>query len=430
MAIQLRNSVSSVLLAAWTVLVSSIPVPVRAAELRVNTHGSYRSMDIEGPIEAGDYDRFIHLVKENQAKLSGVQLYSPGGNLYEAMKIGRALRKLEISSQVPMKGKDGLPQCDDLLGSKPRKPENCTAASAAFFIHIGGVHRGGTYLVVHRPTFEANEFKELSQAEAKVAYDKLLLDAKAYMEEMALPLQIQDLVLNTPSTDAKVLEEATVRTYIWGDLPYREEWQRAKCGKLNAAELQRSKAIGARILQGYQLTDEEKGELDRLSPLRDQESKCSIALTEQSRSAAYQQFFGESPSDVVGHKFERWTQAPSYLGKTFESISEEERFEPGSTIASTITLEKKETATAPSVTVMDRPGKKGVVSWIEVSKEDPDDEFKKKLASFVTDAWGAPAIDGTALKWSAKIFRAKLSYETGGGHTAAILVIEPQEYVR
>lgn len=390
MDIRFRRLPRSVTAAIWTVLLSAIMVSATAAELRVNADGSYRSMDIEGPIGIGDYDRFIQLVKENQSKLSGVHIYSAGGNLYEAMKIGRALRKLEISSQVPMKGDDGLPSCDDLLGSKPRSPENCTAASAAFFIHIGGVHRGGTYLVVHRPTFEATEFKELSQAEAKVAYDKLLLDAKAYMDEMALPLQIQDIVLNTPSSDAMVLDETTVRTYIWGDLPYREEWRRAKCGKLTANELQRSKAIGARMLRGYQLTEEEKAELDRLSPLRDQENKCAVALIEQSRSAAYKNFFGTAPSDVVGHRFEKWTRASSYLGKTFESISEEERFEPGSTIGSTSTLERKETATSPSVTVMDRPGKKAVVTWIEVSKEDPDEEFKKALASVVTEAWGKP----------------------------------------
>ena len=63
-----------------------------AAEMRLLARGNYRSLIIEGPIESGDYEHFLKVVKDNQGKLADVYLLSPGGDFVEAMKIGRAWR--------------------------------------------------------------------------------------------------------------------------------------------------------------------------------------------------------------------------------------------------------------------------------------------------------------------------------------------------
>jgi hypothetical protein len=83
-------------------LTSIILVQAQAAEMRVNisASGNYRSLDIEGIIESGDYERFLRVVKENQAQLASIRLYSPGGDFLEAIKIGRALRALELKEPL------------------------------------------------------------------------------------------------------------------------------------------------------------------------------------------------------------------------------------------------------------------------------------------------------------------------------------------
>ena len=69
-------------------------------------------------------------------------LLSPGGDFVEAMKIGRTA--LGMGSVVPGRNSSGQLFCYD--GSIPRTPANCTAASAAFFIHVGAVERACLYL--------------------------------------------------------------------------------------------------------------------------------------------------------------------------------------------------------------------------------------------------------------------------------------------
>ena len=78
----------------------SLAIPgdaVTAADIRVSAQGPLQGIVIEGPIEAGDSITFIKLVKDNQAELNNVYIYSPGGDFEEAMKIGRAMRSLEMN---------------------------------------------------------------------------------------------------------------------------------------------------------------------------------------------------------------------------------------------------------------------------------------------------------------------------------------------
>jgi hypothetical protein len=215
-----------------------------AANIRpyISGTGTYRAIVIEGKIIEGDFDTFQKIVKDNLGKVNGVWLFSPGGDFYEAMKIGRAMRSLELSSMVPRRDSRGLPECKKIFDNlhPPKNPSNCTCASACFFIHIGAIHRGGTYLAVHRPAFEKGQFGKLSQSDAKRAFDALQNSARKYMEEMGVPLHIQEDVLGTPSDKALLLDEKTIKTYFWLKIPYRHEWILNKCSQLSAAERKRS----------------------------------------------------------------------------------------------------------------------------------------------------------------------------------------------
>lgn len=181
---------------------------------------------IEGKIEKGDFKKFETSVFKANGKISGVYTFSSGGDFYEAMKIGSAVRELGLSTQAPMKEIDNSPFCPtDVLkvSPYPKDEKNCTCASACFFIHIAGLHRGGNYLAVHRPYFKKGKYGSLSQADAQSLYAQLQKDARAYMKKMDVPQHIQEDLMSTPSDKALILGDNVIKKYFWGSLPYRDE---------------------------------------------------------------------------------------------------------------------------------------------------------------------------------------------------------------
>jgi hypothetical protein len=171
-----------------------------AAEMRLLLRGNdYRSLILEGEIESGDYEHFLRAVKDNQGELADVYLLSRSGDFVEAIKIGRALRAQEMRSVVPGRNSAAQSFCYD--DSIPRNPANCTAASAAFFIHVGAVERAGLYLVVHRPYFAPEQFAKFPESQVQAAFDALQRDARAYMTEMGVPPQVQEQASLSPFKD-------------------------------------------------------------------------------------------------------------------------------------------------------------------------------------------------------------------------------------
>lgn len=276
--------------------------------LTTSRSGNYKAIVIEGEIASGDFDSFRRIAKAGKGRVSGVYIFSPGGDFDEAMKIGKAIRALELTTNVPMKDDNGKPYCEeDSLGvtPSPKLSENCVCASAGFFIHIGGVSRGGTYLAVHRPYFGKGKFGELTQDKAKNVYDNLLKRARSYMEEMAVPRHVQEDVLGTPSDKLLLLDDKTVKTYFWASAPYRYEWLRNKCAMLTEEESLRMKRYAELLraamhrspgsINSYSdigFTDSEWGELEQFRKKEDEGRKCETQVIEQSRISAYRKYFG------------------------------------------------------------------------------------------------------------------------------------------
>ncbi len=292
-------SISALLLAGG-------PPEVIAADIRpyIPDLGSYRAIVIEGTVAPGDFDTFVRIVRENQGQVSGVYCFSPGGDFYEAMKIGRAMRALELASQAPMRDPVGGPSCPADFGPKPHDSQNCTCASAGFFIHIGGIHRGGTFLAVHRPYFEKGTLGQLSLSQAKNALDGLQRSAQEYMTEMGIPARVQDDVLGTASDRALVLDETTVKTFFWGDLPYIHEWMKDKCRVLSDAEKERSEIYSQRLARAKNASDadlskSEWTDLYALQKKEDKELKCEVSIGRQRRADAYAKYFGEKATDFA-----------------------------------------------------------------------------------------------------------------------------------
>jgi len=387
-----------------------LPGNVTAADVRALIHntGSYRAIIIEGEIEQGDFDKFIKIVRDNQGLICCVSIFSPGGDFNEAMKIGRAMRALELSSMVPMRDPSGKAFCedDDVLG-QPKEPKNCTCASAGFFIHIGAVHRGGTFVAVHRPYLDKAQFSKLSQDQAKKEFESLQKRARDYMQEMGVPKHIQEEILGIPSDRALVLDEKTVKTYFWGDLPYRHEWLEAKCSRMSDQERLRWENYGQKLnavnWNLERLSAQEAADFQMLGQKKQEESNCEIPLLKQSRIDAYEKYFRIKPTDYANHNFAKWGEAPKYLGRSLEDILGEERFDKkedkfaGKTFTS---LERPATATAPSILLFDSPSRPGVVTDVTlISSPEPSKEFIERLKKSLIEAWGKPSGGNGSSEW-------------------------------
>ena len=238
-----------------------------AADIRVVTDGTRpsRAIVIEGPIAPGDFEEFVRLVKERHGTIAEVHLFSPGGDFNEAMKIGRAIRALELSSRVPERTFSGGSSCSGAGGIAPKDQSHCTCTSACFFIHVAGTDRRGDYLAVHRPSFPTGAFGRMSQKDAMKAFDALQRTAAEYMDDMGVPKHVQEEVLGTPSDRTLLLDDKTIGTYFSGDLPYRDEWTRNRCSSLTTRE-----------------------------------PDCILTVQNESRLAAYEKYFGVTPSAPAG----------------------------------------------------------------------------------------------------------------------------------
>lgn len=414
------------------IVLAVLPKEVLAANIRplIVGSGSYRVIVIEGNIKPGDSDTFISIAKENQGKVSGVYLFTPGGDFYEAMKIGRAMRALELSSQVPMRDSIGRATCEDSFAT-PKDPRNCTCASAGFFIHIGGVHRGGTYLAVHRPYFGKGKFGELSQADAKREFDALQQSARTYMEEMGVPGHIQEDVLGTPSDKTLLLDDKTIKTYFWLELPYRHEWIINKCSLFLADERKRFEDYLNRSPGSF--TTAESDDFDALLKKDSEKRKCAIKVNKQSRFEAYTKYFGENPTDYKNHDFSKWALAPKYIGKRFYDLLSEEKFEEeNQEIISLHSLKRNATANAPSISLSDSLlSEPRVVSLVILaSPPNPSKDFIHLVVSTLEENWGNSKINENSDKWSWIMdkYTAELKYETGfASGSSLVLVIDEKK---
>ena len=172
-------------------------------------------LEIQGPIENGLFDRIVLTIAENDRELPDVVwVQSPGGDLEEAMKIGRFLRN-SFSVVRPQRPSD--------------KQENyCDSACAIIVLASRSYEDSDDVIGLHRPYFSPSQYSGLSLSQAKNSYKSLEHAFYQYLIDMGIKERIVDRIMATSSdqiwsvTMSELLE-------MNGQPPYVEEWIKAQC---------------------------------------------------------------------------------------------------------------------------------------------------------------------------------------------------------
>jgi len=200
---------------------------------------------LEGKIVAGDYDKLRKFLgnKSNFDKISdGVFLASPGGNVAEAMRIGRLIRTLRLSTDAPSgpptgnaKFGESLIRANHLVNSRT----NYLCASACFFIYVSGIYRNLNWvgrLGVHRPIQLEGNARTLTSDESLKANWFVRETVKNYLKDMDVPDKYVDVVFSVPPTEIRWITQNEFDLDLRGFIPELKNWVGAKCDPHTSGE--------------------------------------------------------------------------------------------------------------------------------------------------------------------------------------------------
>ena len=199
--------------AAALALSFALAVPAAAADVRLaqSTSGAtLPGVTIEGRIAPGDFVKFAALVLATPGA-NVVWLASPGGNLSEALRIGRLIRQLALETRAPIDRARPLVRLEDAA--------NNTCSSACFFLYVAGVSRQGAVLGIHKPTLPADEYFALGLDGAVAAHQRIEEATVAYLDLMGAPARYATLMLATSSSEMVWLSAEDIASDFTGIAP-------------------------------------------------------------------------------------------------------------------------------------------------------------------------------------------------------------------
>lgn len=193
---------------------------------------------LEGKFVSGDSDRLRNFLgdKGNFDKIrGGVFLASPGGNLIEAMKIGRLIRALRLNTDAP----SGPPTGTQRLGESVIRPQQLVdprhdyvCASACFFVYVAGIYRNLNWtgrLGIHRPSIAVVDEKNLSAEGAFNLTWRIRDILTVYLKEMDVPEKYVDLMYSVPPDKVRWITQHEYDADLRGYIPEMKRWAGEKC---------------------------------------------------------------------------------------------------------------------------------------------------------------------------------------------------------
>jgi hypothetical protein len=231
---------------------------------------------ISGPIERGDYEKARTLYRENHPFLAWFTLASPGGDVAEAIKIGRLFRKYLITASAPIRipvpgGGETFAAISDEVECESGR---CICASACALIWFGAVNRHGS-VGLHRPRTDDPAFKALGPTAGADAYRRVLNSIRQYMDEMEVPKPMIEAMVATSSADIKWVDDDDLRRP-----PSLAEWEDATCGSFSIKD---EKLLSDLRAKRSNLNPREQNLRDQLQNRQSQWGRCQIELLSSNR---------------------------------------------------------------------------------------------------------------------------------------------------
>jgi hypothetical protein len=191
-------------------------------------------LELNGPIEAGDFKKIeAYLVNPDSAgrDIEAVYLDSPGGNFAEAVRIGKLLRELFITTVI---------QTDDATAK-------VECSSACFLIFAGGIQRSVWWTGRNLPVVELyrpdDQPADASGPQPEPVFsDDMEYEARAYLADMGVADALIERMFKTSSAAGAVLHETELRT-LNSMVPYYQGKLLLQCGALTPEEQQKFTAL-------------------------------------------------------------------------------------------------------------------------------------------------------------------------------------------
>ena len=223
---EMRSEITFLVI-ALCVTVASID---EAAAAEIRRQASYYV--IEGEIENGDFDKFEALVRLRGMFVHSVAIGSPGGDMMEAMRIGRLVREMRLSTSSALMMVPGKKTKSLFI----KDLSNDICASSCFYIFIAGIDRFGHVLGIHRPYLSDEDYKRMNIDDAIEASKFLKTMVKDYFVEMGVSTDYVDRAFSISSNEIEWLKRDEIEKYFFGLIPEIDEWVSARCPKLTEAE--------------------------------------------------------------------------------------------------------------------------------------------------------------------------------------------------
>jgi hypothetical protein len=213
-----------------TLLMISVTT-VKAADILLDPYPIVKWVDklnqriiFHGEIVRGDYEKLINVVRKNGNIPEYIFINSKGGDVIEAMKIGRFVRRALLATGIQYFK-------EDYQGG-------CYVYSAAMLIYLACVARKPDFNIsfgIHRPRFDKSYFSGLSIGEAESKYKDMEKSVRQYLEEMNVSQSFIERMFSIPSNSLEMLDSKQLIA-IAGMSPAYDEWLLAKCGGLTEDE--------------------------------------------------------------------------------------------------------------------------------------------------------------------------------------------------
>ncbi|MFZ0423443.1 MAG: hypothetical protein WAL80_11250 [Xanthobacteraceae bacterium] len=194
---------------------------------------------VEGEIMPGDTLKLrATYEKYSDAAVSTVFLRSKGGDVEEAMKMGRLIRTLRLETNAPSHFDSQLDKATFERSVVPAtSKDNFVCASACFLVFAGGVNRSGDFLVLHRPYLSRDAARNLSDVGREAEQKQVMAEVRNYLQEMEVDQFFMDKMMWTSSQDGYLTTLADVLNHhLNGIVPSIEEIVLPSCDALTQHE--------------------------------------------------------------------------------------------------------------------------------------------------------------------------------------------------